>query len=118
MVEYKAMILLGFKEGAPRYQVAPPGSGFLNAHISGRSTWDANPFARYSRTELGNRTMSVIATGPRVTIKQLERLLVQSHSGPDNNEPWAGKGQDKRTPEQIIQDFSSKNSCVKLIRKS
>lgn len=63
-------------------------------------------------------TMSVIATGPRVTIKRLERLLVESYPGPDNNEFWAGKGQDKRSPEQIIQDFSLKNSCVKLISKS
>ena len=86
-------------------------------------TSNSNPLTRYSSTELGNRVMTVIAigkygTGNRATMKQLERLLVESHPGPDNNEAWAGKGHDKRTPEEIISDFASKNPCVKIIRKS
>ena len=86
-------------------------------------TSNSNPLTRYSSTELGNRVMTVIAigkygTGNRTTMKQLERLLVESHPGPDNNEAWAGKGHDKRTPEEIISDFASKNPCVKIIRKS
>lgn len=40
MVEYKAMMLSGFKEGAGR-GAAP--DGFANAHLSGKAAWDANP---------------------------------------------------------------------------
>jgi RHS repeat-associated protein len=48
MVEYKAMILSGFKEGLGRGAVP---AGFMNAHLSGASAWADNPTKRASATK-------------------------------------------------------------------
>ena len=54
MVEYKTMILSGFKEGAGRKAAAP---GFLNGHLSGSSAWKANPKKQARATELAKELL-------------------------------------------------------------
>ena len=78
-------------------------------------TSEENPLSRYSSTELGTRKMTVVATGSRVQMLVLERLLVESHGGPENKESWKGKSSTQLTPEKIMDNFKNNNKGCKII---
>jgi RHS repeat-associated protein len=59
MVEYKTMMLSGFKEGMGR-GAAP--AGFLNAHLSGSSTWAANPKKQEAATKKAEELLEKLKT--------------------------------------------------------
>lgn len=50
MVEYKAMRDAGFEPGR-----AGVPDGYLNSHMSGKSTWDANPHLQDKATEMASK---------------------------------------------------------------
>jgi hypothetical protein len=50
MVEYKAMKDAGFQPGG-----GGVADGYLNSHMSGKSTWDANPDLQEKATELAKK---------------------------------------------------------------
>jgi RHS repeat-associated protein len=79
-------------------------------------TSEANPFDRYSRPQYGDRKMVPIATGSRIDMKALERVLVQRFGGKENLESWANTIKNSGSPEQTIAAFkAAKRGCIKIL---
>lgn len=65
MVEYKAMHDAGFVPGG-KHNVP---DGYLNHHMSGKSTWDANPHLQGKATELADKLRADYETDVKARAK-------------------------------------------------
>ena len=81
-------------------------------------TSESNPLSRYTKAELGDRSMIVLAQGSRSDMLDLERALTSRFGGPENKESWANTVRNLTDPDAIMDSFMSLGRCgVKDLRK-
>lgn len=74
---------LSSKRPAFLYRLYDAAGKYLKTGVS------QNPFKRYTKTFMKNKTMKVITKGSRKEIAALERWIVERDGGPLNREKWA-----------------------------
>jgi hypothetical protein len=61
---------------------------------------------------MGDRDFVRVASGPRMDILALERMLVMAHRGPQNREAWAGTIPGAPPPAAMIAGLAAAGPCV------
>lgn len=60
-------------------------------HLKYGTTKHADPYKRYTESQVGTGSLRVVERGPRREILKRERKLVETTGGPENRERWSGK---------------------------